>query len=74
MKPGYLRKNGVPYSANAVLTEYYDRVIPPTGDSYLVLTSTLEDPTYLTQPFITSTSFKKQANASGWNPTPCTAR
>src|SRR5712692_6830572 len=26
LKPGYLRKNGVPYSANAVMVEYYDRV------------------------------------------------
>src|ERR1700722_7231283 len=24
LKPGYLRNNGVPYSANTVLTEYYD--------------------------------------------------
>ncbi len=74
MKPGYLRKNGVPYSDRAVLTEYFDRVILPTGDSYLVLTSTLEDPIYLTQPYITSTSFRKQADASGWNPTSCTSR
>jgi hypothetical protein len=74
MKPGYLRKNGVPYSANAVLTEYYDRINVPTGDTYLVLTSTLDDPQYLTQPFMTSTSFKKQMNAAGWNPTPCNAR
>ncbi len=27
--PGYLRKNGVPYSANTVLTEYYDRIDDP---------------------------------------------
>ncbi len=74
MKPGYLRKNGVPYSDGAVLTEYFDRINLPTGDSFLVLTSTVEDPTYLTQPYITSTSFKKQMDASGWNPTPCTSR
>lgn len=74
MKPGYLRTNGVPYSGNAVLTEYYDRVAEPNGDSYLVVTSTVEDPTYLTQPFRTSTHFKKQADASGWNPAACAAR
>src|SRR6266700_4860128 len=67
-KSGYLRKNGVPYSANAVLTEYFDRVTEPNGDSYLVVTSTVEDPTYLNQPFMLSTHFKKQADASGWNP------
>lgn len=74
MKPGYLRKNGVPYSANAVLTEYFDRVTEPNGDVYLLVTSTVEDPTYLTQPLTFSTFFKKQADASGWNPTPCTAK
>src|SRR5262245_867722 len=73
-KPGYLRKNGVPYSANAILTEYFDRVTEPNGDSYIVITSTVEDPTYLNQPFMLSTPFKKQADAAGWNPTPCSAK
>src|SRR5712691_13235270 len=74
MKPGYLRKNGVPYSANAVVTEYFDRFDVPGGDSLLVVTTELNDPAYLFQPFWTSTHFKKQADASGWNPTPCSAR
>jgi hypothetical protein len=74
LKPGYLRKNGVPYSASAVVTEYYDRLNEPNGDSWLVVETIVEDPMYLNQPFITSTNFKKQADASGWNPTPCTAR
>ena len=73
-KSGYLRKNGVPYSANAVLTEYYDRVNEPNGDTWLIVKTIVEDPPYLNVPFITSTHFKQQANASGWNPTPCTAR
>ena len=29
---------------------------------------------YLNQPFLISTHFKKQADATGWNPTPCSAR
>jgi hypothetical protein len=74
LKAGYLRKNGVPYSANTVLTEYYDRTNEPNGDTWLVVTTIVDDPMYLNQPFITSTHFKKQADASGWNPTPCTAR
>ena len=74
MRPGYLRKNGVPYSGNAVVTEYYSRTMEPNGDSWLIVTTIVEDPQYLNQPFITSTHFKKQANASGWNPTPCSAR
>ena len=73
-KAGYLRKNGVPYSANAVVTEYYDRVTEATGDAYLFVETIVDDPAYLNAPFITSTHFKRQADAKGWNPTPCTAR
>jgi hypothetical protein len=74
MKPGYLRKNGIPYSANAVLTEYYDRFDVPGGASLLVVITEVNDPMYLSVPFWTSTHFKKQSDASGWNPTPCSAR
>jgi hypothetical protein len=74
MKPGYIRKNGVPYSANAVLTEYFDQVKERNGDTYLIITTTVEDPTYLTMPYYTSSNFRKQANATGWNPSPCASR
>ena len=74
LRPGYLRRNGVPYSGNAKLTEYYDVVKEANGDTYLVLTSTLEDSTYLTQPMITAAHFKKQVDAAGWNPAPCAVR
>ena len=73
MKPGYLRKNGVPYSAHAVLTEYFDRVTEPDGQAYLLISATLEDPAYLAQPFVTASHFRRQADATGWNPTPCSA-
>jgi hypothetical protein len=74
MRPGYLRKNGVPYSGNAVLTEYYTRVTEPNGDSYLIVTSVVNDAEYLTEPFTTSSNFKRIPDGSGWNPTPCSAR
>ena len=74
LRPGYLRKNGVPYSADAVVTEYYTRTNEPNGDSWLIVTTVVEDRKNLNQPFITSTHFKKQADATGWNPTPCSAR
>jgi hypothetical protein len=74
MKAGYLMKNGIPYSANTVVTEYYDRVDEPNGDFYLLITTTIEDSTYLTEPYLTSTHFKKQADATGWSPSPCTSR
>jgi hypothetical protein len=72
--PGYLRKNGVPYSAATVLTEYYDRITAPNGDDWLVVTTEVRDPKYLSSPFITSTHFKKQADAAGFMPEACSAR
>lgn len=74
IRPGYLRKNGVPYSENTVLTEYFHGFTEPNGDSWLLVISSVEDPQYLAQPFITTTQFKKVADGSGWNPTPCSAR
>jgi hypothetical protein len=72
--PGYLRKNGVPYSGNAVVTEYYDLIPAPNGDQWLVVSTEVRDPQYLTMPFITSTHFKKLPDASGWDPEPCSAK
>lgn len=74
LKPGYLRKNGVPYSANAKVTEYYSRTNEPNGDSWLIVTTIVEDPMYLQQPFITSTHFKHQATEAGWAPSACEAK
>jgi hypothetical protein len=70
MTPGYLRTNGVPYSADATLIEYFDR-IEDEGDSYLILTSVVDDPTYLKESYVTSFEFKLEANASKWHPQPC---
>jgi hypothetical protein len=74
LRAGYLRKNGVPYSANAKLVEYYDSFKEPNGDSWLVVTTIVTDPQYLSQPFITSSHFKKEPDASKWDPTPCEAQ
>ena len=71
MRPGYLRRNGVPYSENAVLDEYFDRFTEPNGDEWIVVDSILRDPQYLTQPYVSSVSLKKIADRSGWDPTPC---
>ena len=71
-REGYLRKNGVPYSADASIVEYFDRVGPePNGDVILLVRTVVEDPKYLNQPFITSTNFKLEKDGSKWNPTPC---
>jgi hypothetical protein len=70
---GYLRKNGVPYSDSATLTEYYDVFPEADGTTLMVVTAVMEDPVYLEQPYITASHFKKEQDASKWDPTPCSA-
>ena len=73
MRAGYLRKNGVPYSANATVTEYFD-LSPSPGGQMMVVTTVVDDPRYLVQPLIVSSHFKKEADGSKWDPTPCSSR
>jgi hypothetical protein len=70
MRSGYVRWNGVPYSEDAVITEHFDRN-EAFGDVWLTVSTIIEDPKYFAQPFITSSDFKREANGSKWNPTPC---
>src|SRR5262245_30913496 len=73
VKSGYLRKNGVPYSENAVITEYFDRHTEANGDHWFTVTTIVDDAKYLTDQFITSSHFKKEADGAKWRPSPCTA-
>ena len=73
LRPGYLRKNGAPYSDNARLEEYFETFTEPNGDRWLTVTSIVTDPTYLTQPYATTYAFKKIPDRAGWDPTPCRA-
>jgi hypothetical protein len=74
LRAGYLRKNGVPYSEQTYLEEFYDYRTAPDGTPWFTVTTVVHDPKYLNVPFITSTDFKKQPDAANWHPTPCTAR
>lgn len=74
MKAGFLRRNGVPYSADAVVTEYFDLLHQPDGTQWLVVKTIVEDPRYLAQPVIRSSNFRRQSDRSGWNPRDCEAR
>jgi hypothetical protein len=74
LRPGYLRKNGVPYSAKTVFTEYWDMHAQANGDRLLVVTNIVDDPVYLQAPWITAIHFKKELDGSRWDPTPCDAR
>ena len=72
MSGGWLRRNGVPYSENATMTEHFDRFATPGGDEWLVITTIVSDPKYLTQEFVTSTHFRREGDgAKKWDPSPC---
>jgi hypothetical protein len=68
--PGYIRNNGVPYSANTTLTEYYD-IHRQNGIDYLVVTQIVDDPQYLNVPWVTSNNFRREPDGSKWDPRPC---
>ena len=43
------------------------------GVQWMVVTTVVDDSRYLQQPFIISSHFKKEPDASKWDPTPCSA-
>jgi len=75
-RAGWLRANGVPYSAEAVITEHFMRYAVPDGGEWLTVRTVVDDPLYLVQPFMTSTNFKKVGPPEGgpytqWSPKAC---
>jgi hypothetical protein len=74
IRPGYLRKNGVPYSAKAKLTEYWDLNRETNGDQWLVITTLVDDPEFLQEQWVTALHFKKEADGAKWDPTPCSSK
>jgi hypothetical protein len=73
LAPGWLRRNGVPYSEDAVVTEYFARFAAPNGDEWLVVTTIVDDPRYLTQRYVVSNHFRKEPDGGRWNPRACGA-
>ena len=74
IRPGYLRKNGVPFSADATVTEYFDLFKDPDGTDWFVVTTIVRDPQFLNGPWVTTSHFKKEPNGAKWKPTPCAVR
>jgi hypothetical protein len=68
---GWLRRNGVPYSENTTVTEYFDRFPTPDGNEWFVVTTQVDDPQYLQVPFITSSHFRREPNGAKWHPSAC---
>lgn len=71
MQAGYLQRNGIPYSADAVLTEFFNRIRLPNGEDFLIVTSIVEDPVYLTEPYMTISQFKHERDGARWVPSAC---
>jgi hypothetical protein len=74
LRPGYLRKNGIPYSANATVTEYFHRQTAPNGDEWILHISEVTDPENLRQPWVQSSHFKKLPPTAPFTPEPCSAQ
>ena len=73
LRAGYLRKNGVPYSERTTVTEHFDVAEIADGGRVLLVTTIVEDPVYLTGPYVVSPHFKKEPDGSKWEPTPCSS-
>jgi hypothetical protein len=69
---GYLRPNGVPFSERATVKEFFNTfTLPGDAGAWLVVTTVVSDPEYLTTELVMSTQFKKEASRGAWNPRPC---
>jgi hypothetical protein len=68
---GWLRRNGVPYSAKTTVTEFFDRFPGPDGSEWFVVTTQVVDPEYLLGRLVTSSHFRREPDASKWAPKPC---
>jgi hypothetical protein len=73
LRAGYLRKNGVPFSQEAQMTEYYNLVTDADGTQYLIVQTFISDPKYLSRPFVRTSQFKREPDASKRRPTACSA-
>ncbi len=74
LRPGYLRKNGVPYSENTVLTENWDLYKRPNGEEWLTITTQVDDPQNLRNAKLIAPLFTKEPDGAKWDPTSCSSR
>ena len=66
LKQGWFRRNGIPESDQATLTEFFTR----HGD-HITYTSVINDPVYLSEPWIRTTDFYRQPTDPGAWLFPC---
>jgi hypothetical protein len=73
MKPGYVRKNGIPYSEDAKLIELYYVLTTPDGNRWLTVNQTLQDQKFLNADYVTSWHFKREPDDAKFSPSACSA-
>ncbi len=66
MRQKYIRRNGVPNSEEAVMTEHFVR-----HGNLLTIISIIEDPVFLTAPLVRSVSFNRRDDEFKWIRFPC---
>jgi hypothetical protein len=66
----WLRPNGVPVSEDAVVAEYFD-YFTERDQEWLVVTTMVDDPEYLSERLVISSSFRREPNGARWAPQPC---
>lgn len=71
MRASYIRRNGVPLSENAVVTEYFDLRTHPDGEIWFTVTTVDNDPEILYRPYYTTSDIRKLDNGEAWNASPC---
>ena len=74
LRPGYVRRNGAPYSERAVVTEHYNVNTLPNGDKWMTILTRVDDPVYFTRPYITTSDFRRLPDSAGWSPTACSVQ
>lgn len=70
LQAAWLRPNGVPVGENALVTEYFDYLVE--GEvQWLVVTTMVDDPQYLSERLVISSNFRRESNGARWAPQPC---
>jgi hypothetical protein len=74
LRAGYLQKNGVPFSAETFMTEYFNVLETGDGTEYLIVQIFVDDPVFLAAHWVRTVTFRRAAaDEKSWNPTRCTA-
>jgi len=70
LRAAWLRPNGVPVGENALVTEYFD-YFTEGEQQWLVVTTMVDDPQYLSERLVISSNFRREHNGARWAPQSC---